>query len=198
MADRSDRSRRQGEGLRPGASARADRREPAAAGRARLPSPALPRGGGAIRGLSAEVDTDLATGALGLAIPLPLTPGRGGFGPQLSLAYQSSGGNGPFGHGWTVAVAAMSRLTERRVPTYREGDGGDVFVLTGAGEPVPPPSEELRGGFRVVRYRPRREEAFSRIERWIRREDGDSHWRVTTRDNVTSRFGSRPENRLAD
>ncbi|WP_344928305.1 SpvB/TcaC N-terminal domain-containing protein, partial [Streptosporangium carneum] len=40
--------------------------------------------------------------------------------------------------------------------------------------------------------------AFSRIERWTRDLDGDTHWRVVTRDNVTTVFGRAPGSRISD
>src|SRR5262249_34970500 len=58
--------------------------------------------------------------------------------------------------------------------------------------------ERVRGEYRVARYRPRVEEAFSRIERWTRRDTGDTHWRTTSRDNVTSIYGRSRDARVAD
>ena len=45
-----------------------------------------------------------------------------------------------------------------------------------------------RDGITVQRYRPRVEAGFARIERWTDRSTGETHWRVVTRDNVSSVF----------
>src|SRR5262249_26544801 len=65
-----------------------------------LPSVALPKGGGAIRGMGEKFDVNPVTGTGTLSVPLASSPGRSGFGPQLSLTYDSGAGNGPFGFGW--------------------------------------------------------------------------------------------------
>ena len=56
---------------------------------------------------------------------------------------------------------------------------------------------EQLGAFRVERFRPRTERGFSRIERWTN-SHGDAHWRVTTRDNVTSVYGRSAAARISD
>lgn len=63
-------------------------------------SAALPvEGGGAVRGIGEKFAVNPATGAVTLTVPIATSPGRSGFGPQLSLAYDSGAGNGPFGFG---------------------------------------------------------------------------------------------------
>ena len=74
------------------------------AGRGGVSAPAvsLPKGGGAIRGIGEKFAANPVTGTGAMSIPVPASPGRSGFGPQLSLAYDSGSGNGPFGFGWTA------------------------------------------------------------------------------------------------
>jgi RHS repeat-associated protein len=50
----------------------------------------------------------------------------------------------------------------------------------------------------VYPYRPRVEGAFVRIERWVRKSDGDTRWRIVDQSNVTSWFGLTPQARIAD
>src|SRR6185503_12959600 len=57
----------------------------------------LPKGGGAIRGIGETFAANPATGSATCSIPLPISPGRGGFNPQLALRYDSGNQNGPFG-----------------------------------------------------------------------------------------------------
>jgi hypothetical protein len=42
-----------------------------------------------------------------MSIELATSAGRSGFGPELVLAYDSGSGNGPFGFGWTLALACL-------------------------------------------------------------------------------------------
>ncbi|MEZ4447299.1 MAG: hypothetical protein R3B72_49935, partial [Polyangiaceae bacterium] len=49
------------------------------------PTPSLPKGGGALRSI-AEAFTVSPSGSGQMAIPLPLSPGRAGFGPELRLS----------------------------------------------------------------------------------------------------------------
>ena len=59
----------------------------------------LPRGGGALRGIGEKFAANPATGTGSLTVPIATSPGRSGFGPGLSLEYDSGTGNGPFGVG---------------------------------------------------------------------------------------------------
>jgi hypothetical protein len=65
-----------------------------------LPSLSVPKGGGAIRGIGEKFSVAAATGTASLSVPLPVSPGRSGFGPQVDLSYDSGHGNGPFGLGF--------------------------------------------------------------------------------------------------
>src|SRR5262249_32046801 len=53
----------------------------------------LPKGGGAIRGIGEKLSTNPVTGTSSIAVPIVTSPGRGGFGPALSLSYDSGAGN---------------------------------------------------------------------------------------------------------
>ena len=44
----------------------------------------LPKGGGAIRGLGEKFNTNPVTGTGSLNVPIYTSPGRSGFGPQLT------------------------------------------------------------------------------------------------------------------
>jgi len=59
------------------------------------PSISLSKGGGAIRGIVEKFGVNPVTGTGSLTIPIYTIPGRSGFGPQLSLSYDSGVGNGP-------------------------------------------------------------------------------------------------------
>jgi hypothetical protein len=105
-------------------------------------------------------------------------------------------------------MAAVTRKTDRGLPTYRDEADSDTFVLAGAEDLVPAVVERDDGEWVpdvvetadavVRRYRPRTEGAFARIERWTDRATGGVHWRTVDRDNVTSVFGRGAGARIAD
>lgn len=180
------------------------------------PQLSLPKGGGAIRGIGEKFTASSVTGTGSLSVPIATSPGRSGFGPQLSLSYDSGSGNGPFGIGWSLSLPAIKRKTDKGLPQYRDAEESDVFILSGAEDLVtvfernPDGSwvrdkqgnlvadEERRDGYMVKRYRPRIEGLFARIERWTRTNDGDTHWRSISKDNVLTVYGSTSESRIAD
>ena len=84
-----------------------------------VPSISLPKAGGAIRGMGEKFAANPVTGTGSMSVPIATSPGRSGFGPQLSLSYDSGAGNGPFGFGWSLSLPAITRKTEN-----------DVAVLT--------------------------------------------------------------------
>ena len=77
------------------------------AGGSAAPSINLPKGGGAIRGIGEKFGTNPVTGTGSMSVPITASPGRAGFGPQLSLSYDSGSGNGPFGFGWSLSLPAL-------------------------------------------------------------------------------------------
>lgn len=97
----------------------------------------LPKGGGAIQGMGEKFDVNPVTGTGSLQVPIALSPGRSGFGPQLTLSYDSGGGNGPFGLGWRLSVPSIARKTQKGLPQYRDAQESDTFLLSGAEDLVP-------------------------------------------------------------
>src|SRR3954453_18883517 len=85
------------------------------------PPPAinLPKGGGAIRGIGEKFAANPVTGTGSMTVPIATSPGRSGFGPQLSLSYDSGAGNGPFGFGWSLSLPTITRKTDKGLPQYR-------------------------------------------------------------------------------
>src|SRR5580658_170534 len=73
-------------------------------GPAAPPIPSIPKGGGAVRGIGEKFSANAVTGTASLQVPIAVSPGRAGFHPDLSLAYDSGAGNGPFGHGFHLGV----------------------------------------------------------------------------------------------
>ena len=74
------------------------------------PSITLPKGGGAISGIGEKFAANPVTGTGSMTVPLFTSPGRSGFGPQLSLSYDSGAGNGPFGFEQSRCQRGLRRL----------------------------------------------------------------------------------------
>ncbi len=177
------------------------------------PTITLPKGGGAIRGIGEKFAANPVTGTGSMTVPIATSPGRSGFGPQLSLSYDSGAGNGPFGLGWNLSLPAITRKTDKGLPQYRDAEESDVFLLSGAEDLVPvlvqsggdwvpedlPPRIVNGVSYRIKRYRPRTEGLFARIERWTNTIAGtDVFWRSISKDNLTTWYGKTPESRIVD
>jgi RHS repeat-associated protein len=185
-----------------------------------LPTVNLPKGGGAIRGIGEKFTVNPVVGTGSMSVPIATSPGRSGFGPQLTLSYDSGAGNGPFGFGWRLSPPSITRKTDKGLPAYGDAAESDVFIFSGAEDLVPEFEKDARGdwvlrdGKRVVhdqqrtvngvtyhvrRYRPRIEGLFARLERWTNSADpADTFWRSTSKDNITTWYGRSPESRIVD
>ena len=115
------------------------------------PALALPKGGGAIRGIGEKFAANPVTGTASLGVPIATSPGRAGFAPQLSLSYDSGSGNGPFGFGWSLGLPQITRRTDKGLPKYDDVNESDVFLLSGAEDLVPKPVNRHAGRQRMVR-----------------------------------------------
>src|SRR6185312_6465150 len=109
------------------------------------PSINLPKGGGAIRGIGEKFAANPVTGTGSMTLPIATSPGRSGFGPQLSLSYDSGSGNGPFGFGWSLSLPSITRKTDKGLPRYDDANESDVFILSGAEDLVPELSKDSNG-----------------------------------------------------
>ncbi len=174
-----------------------------------IPSITLPKGGGALKGIDEKFEVNPSNGTAGFTIPLPISSGRNGFNPTLSLNYNSGGGNSPFGLGWAIGQQSIQRKTDNRLPRYRDGIQEDIFMFSGAEDLVPfleedtitgelkVKEEATTNGYTIKRYRPRVEGGFARIEKVDHMAHG-VYWKVTTRDNIATIFGRNPSNRITD
>ena len=133
------------------------------------PSISLPKGGGAIRGIGEKFAANPVTGTGSMSVPIATSPGRSGFGPQLSLSYNSGSGNSPFGFGWSLSLPSITRKTDKGLPQYNDADESDVFILSGAEDLVPvliPDGSRFEDtttvpGYTIHRYGPRIEKGCS-------------------------------------
>ncbi|MFI5540662.1 SpvB/TcaC N-terminal domain-containing protein [Nocardia sp. NPDC051900] len=169
------------------------------------PNLSLPRGGGAIRGIGEKFTANPVTGTGAMTVPVWTSPGRGAFGPTLSLSYDSGSGNGPFGLGWSLGLPSITRRTDKGVPLYDDATESDVFIFSGAEDLVPAlepdgarrRDDETAPGYVIDRYRPRIEGLFARVERWTNRADGTVHWRALSRENTLTVYGADAASRIS-
>ena len=194
-------------------SRKADRRAPATKRAEKpftvsAPQIALPKGGGAISGMGEKFAANPVTGTGSLTVPIALSPGRSGFGPQLSLSYDSGAGNGPFGLGWSLSLPSITRRTDKGLPQYDDAGESDVFILSGAEDLVPVLVENRRR--LAARSDPARRICRLALSAADRRpvcthraldaavSDGDTYWRSMSRDNVTTFYGKAAASRITD
>lgn len=90
--------------------------------------------------MSESFQTDLATGAATMNIPIVVPPGRKNVQPNITLFYSSSNGNGICGMGWSIPVSAIQRSTKKGVPRYSYMDN----IVVGSEELVDIGSNEYR------------------------------------------------------
>ena len=172
-----------------------------------------PKGGGAIRGVGEKFAANPVTGTGSMSVPIYVSPGRAGFGPQLSLSYDSGSGNSAYGFGWSLSLPAITRKTDKGLPRYMDEEDSDIFILSGAEDLMPVlvqsgdrwirevvATRAVYGKrYRIHRYRPRVEGLFARIERWVNLSDSaDTFWRSISSDNVTTWYGKTAESRIED
>lgn len=188
--------------------------QPSEAEKNAVPAIQLPKGGGAIRGIGEKFAANPVTGTGSMTVPIATSPGRSGFGPQLSLSYDSGSGNGPFGLGWSLSLPSITRKTDKGLPRYLDAEESDTFLLSGAEDLVPvlvknqqgqweaeevPPRIVGNATYDIRRYRPRIEGLFARIERWTNQaKPEEMFWRSISKDNITTWYGKTSESRIAD
>lgn len=149
------------------------------------------------------------SGEASVELPLPISAGRG-FDPALTLSYRSGQGNSPFGLGWAVPVATISRDIRKGVPTYTDND---VFISPQGVDLIPERDADgaihsvLRTAFndlalnethRVVRYFPAVEAQFDRIEHWSPPSDAAGFWLIQAADGNVHLFGKTDLARCTD
>jgi RHS repeat-associated protein len=119
------------------------------------------------------------TGAARLSVPIPVSPGTGGFAPELVLEYSSHAGDGPFGVGWQLRLPEIRRATRFGVPAY--DDAVDRFEL----------ADELLVAAGGGRFHPLTE-TFQRVLKL-----GDGSWEVTETDGTAARYGTSASTRIS-
>lgn len=135
-----------------------------------------------------------------MSLTLPVTSGRDECQASLSLSYDSSRGNGPFGISWNLSLGSVTRKTMREIPNY---DDSDTFLLSGLHYLVEDGRSfaywRLLGQYTVQRYRSRVEigGGAMRIEKLTHNlNQHDLFWRTISPANVTSLYGCQDQSRI--
>ena len=84
-----------------------------------------------------KFDANPVMGTGSISVPIATTPSRSGFGPQLSLSYDSGAGNGIFGLGWNLSLPSITRKINKCLLRYWDVEESEVFILSGAEDLVP-------------------------------------------------------------
>jgi hypothetical protein len=172
-------------------------------------TPALPKMGGAIQSIGKGWGGIGTKGTASLALPLPISPGRG-FAPSVALNYSNDTGNSPCGIGWQFTVDAITLRTAKGVPTYDGADqvvgpSGDVWMpeRNESGELISRKTSTYNGcplssEYQVVRHWPRVEGGFALIEHWSNSADKPGFWLIHGADGSLHVYGTNTESRRAD
>lgn len=138
----------------------------------------LPSGGGGMQPIDEAFKTDLGTGTGAYQVPIKLPKGVNSFTPGLALKYSTGKGNGPFGMGWSVDMVAITRSTDKRLPSFN--DDTDVFLFEG---------RELAAMGNNI-YQPLLENEFSLIRKTA------TGWEVQTKSGSLMKLGASADARL--
>lgn len=132
--------------------------------------------------VQAPASVDRFTGQASTQVPIIIPPGRPNATPQLSLAYSSGGGDGPFGFGWALPLGHIERSTRDGVPTCTGDFSTNEFVLSMSGGQ----SDLTYVGFAGLdTFRVKVDDGF--IQGYLR--PADNTWEFYDRSGIRYRFG---------
>ena len=137
-------------------------------------------------------------GAARYTVPIWVPDGRGIVEPQLSLNYDSRGGNGLLGVGFTLgglsSIAPCARTIAQDGHTGGVSyDGSDAFCLNGTRllpvTPPPPPGQPQQREYRTE------QESFARVVGYGMTEGVPAYFKVWTKDRKIMTFGQSADSR---
>jgi len=137
----------------------------------------LPKGPGSIEGLaSADFTPSLASGQASYSVPIVVPPAVRGFGPELTLSYDSGAGVSEVALGWRLSGLPMiRRRVEEGLPRFDETDTFEMLGLGLASELL-----ETEPGV----FRPRYEDGS-----FVRAERNGERWQVRTKAGTIYELG---------
>ncbi|MEL6182637.1 MAG: SpvB/TcaC N-terminal domain-containing protein, partial [Myxococcota bacterium] len=146
----------------------------------------LPEGPGSLEGVGENVSANPNMGSMSYSVPIRVPAGFGAVTPSLSLSYNSSGGSGLVGMGWTMDTPFIERMTYRGLPEY---DTEDDFCANGSSQLVRLPNTN------PPVYRARYESEFVRYT-WMQATGGsaangsEGYWVAEYTDGSVGYFGA--------
>ncbi|HAN77727.1 MAG TPA: hypothetical protein DCQ31_08115, partial [Bacteroidales bacterium] len=139
-------------------------------------------------------------GGLTYQIPIFTSPGTAGVQPQVSIVYNSQGGNGTLGMGWEIAgMSAITRVPTSQYNLESETDvvrgvkltNEDRFALDGNRLYV----DSLTYGANKAKYKTE-VESFSNVQSFNVAGDGPEYFIVTTKDGQILEYGKTEDARI--
>ncbi|MFO0761894.1 MAG: SpvB/TcaC N-terminal domain-containing protein [Byssovorax sp.] len=138
----------------------------------KAPTPTLPKGGGAIRGIGEKFAANPVTGTGSMRVPIATSPSQGGAEPALKLRYDSGSGSGVFGSAGSPYRGSRARPTRACPRATARTSSFFRTPRTWSRSPTTccqaRSSRRRRAADAVVTYRPRVEGLFARIRRRVR------------------------------
>jgi RHS repeat-associated protein len=132
-------------------------------------------------------------GSAEISYPLTIPRGRAGMEPSAQLSYSSEAGNGYLGKGWSYPIATISVDTRWGVPEFHRTKESETYLYKGSQLFPVANREEWVPRQRERSFRPRREQAFSRIIRHGN-SPGNYWWEVIHKNGGRDFYGGTPEN----
>jgi len=128
-------------------------------------------------------------GSVNLSYPIAIPAGRGGFVPNVSLSYSSSGGDGICGIGWSLSsgLPVISRTTSNGELYY---DSRDTFVYNGKRLIKVSGSSKSEDGV----YRAEIESDFARLE--LSNSSSGGVWKVYDKSGTVTYLGETKDERI--
>ena len=151
-------------------------------------------------------------GTVNLSYPLTIPAGRHGMQPQLAVSYNSEGGSGILGLGWSLPISEISVETRWGVPLYDYNYETEGYLLDGTtlvtsyydennnlrlNKPVYHRAYKPRPSSDTLRFYPRVEGAFRKIER-IGTSPDNYHWMITDKNGTRHFYGLTNQTTLRD
>lgn len=132
----------------------------------------------------------ISTGNASLSFPIDIPEGRLGMQPQLSIDYDSEGGQTWLGTGWDLSISSISLDTRWGVPRFLADTESEIYLLDG---------EQMGPVFhREVQYVREADRTFIlrqnlNFQQIIRHGNSPNNywWEVTDKDGTTHSYGGR-------
>jgi RHS repeat-associated protein len=148
-------------------------------------------------------------GSANISYPIEIPIGRRNLQPDLKLVYNSNGGNGCLGEGWTLPVSTITVDTRWGMPTYDQTMETETYLLDGQMLAYKENGETPNRHLDITRasvthnnatfFQPRKELNFLSIKR-IGNSAGNYNWLVTDQKGTQYYYGQAndPNGKLAD